>query len=316
MRIVLFVATLVVLAFVGYLGITGYFLSHTISGLMTVAPLGAASQTVERPTDPLTLGYRGDPMTALSLPFQTVALATPLGTAEAWLIPAAGPEVGRAVYIHGLSGAREDGYRFVQTLHEAGWSVLLMSYRNDADAPADPGGRFSFGLNEWPDLEAAIAHMAPEDTSPGILVVADSMGGAILGQFLRQSAIAGRVKAVALDSPSLSFRAGVELVARQFDRPLPGLFSLVARQILPLETGLDLNQAEVLVEFAAFPGPLFLAHGEGDQFVPVGPSQALAAARTAPTVTLWTAVDHLDSFAEDPDAYRKAFKGFLDQIGG
>lgn len=314
MRILLFVVTLVVLAFAGYLAITGYFLSHSIANLMTVAPLGAESQTIERPTDPLTLGYRGDPMTALSLPFQTVALETPLGVAEAWLVPAAGTEVGRAVYVHGLSGAREDGYRFLETLHGAGWSVLLMTYRNDAGAPADPSGRVSFGLNEWPDLQAAVAHMAPEDTSPGVLVVADSMGGAILGQFLRQSPIASRVKAVALDSPSLSFSAGVDLVAQHFDKPLPGLFSLVAHQILPLETGLDLHLAEVSGEFAAYPGPLFLVHGEGDQFVPVGPSQALAAARTAPTVTHWTKADHLDSHAADPAAYRAAFQGFLDQI--
>ena len=311
MRIVFFVVSLVAVAVAGYIAIIGYFLSHSIAGLMAVAPLGAESQTAERPADPLTLGYRGDPQTALSLPFQTIPLETPLGIAETWLVPAAGPEVGRAVYVHGLSGAREDGYRYLQTLHAAGWSVLLVTYRNDADAPADPSGRFSFGLNEWPDLQAAVSHMAPEDTGPGVLVVADSMGGAILGQFLRQSPIAGRVKAVALDSPSLSFSAGVDLVAKHFGKPLPGLFSLVADQILPLETGLDLHLAEVSAEFEAFPGPLFLAHGEADQFVPVGPSQALAAARTAPTVTHWTKSDHLDSHAEDPAAYAAAFTQFL-----
>ena len=311
MRIAFFLASLVVVALAGYLTIIGYFLSHSIANLMIVAPLGAASQTVERPSDPLTLGYRGDPGTALSLPFQTISLETPLGPAEAWLVPAAGTEVGRAVYVHGLSGAREDGYRFLQTLHDAGWSVLLITYRNDADAPADPSGRFSFGLTEWPDLQAAVAQMAPEDTSPGVLVVADSMGGAILGQFLRQSPIAGRVKAAALDSPSLSFSAGVDLVAKHFGKPMPRLFALVAHQLLPLETGLDLHLAEVSAEFTAFPGPLFLAHGEGDQFVPVGPSQALAAARTAPTVTHWTKADHLDSHAEDPAAYTAAFSQFL-----
>lgn len=311
MRIVFFVATVAVLAFAGYLAITGYFLSHSIAGLMTVSPLGAGSQSLERPTDPLVPGYRGDPMAALSLPFQTVALETPLGMSEAWLVPASGSETGRAVYVHGLSGAREDGYRFLQSLNRAGWSVLLVTYRNDPAAPADPGGRFSFGLNEWPDLQAAVAYMAPEDTGPGVLVVADSMGAAILGQFLRQSPLAGRVKAVALDSPSLSFEAVVDLVARHFDKPLPGLFALVAKQILPLETGLDLQLAEVSAEFSAFPGPLFLAHGMADRFVPFAPSAALAADRTGPTVTLFTGADHLGSYAEDPAAFRAAFEQFL-----
>jgi hypothetical protein len=78
-------------------------------------------------------------MAALSLPFQTVSLETPLGTAEAWLVPAAGVEAGRAIYVHGIAGAREDGYRALSILHEAGWSVLLITYRND---PAPPPARW------------------------------------------------------------------------------------------------------------------------------------------------------------------------------
>ena len=37
----------------------------------------------------------------------------------------------------------------------------------------------------------------------------------------------------------------------------------------------------------------------------------MAAARTAPTVTLWTGADHLGSYTEDPQAYRAAFEDFL-----
>ena len=37
-----------------------------------------------------------------------------------------------------FAGAREDGYRALSVLHDSGWSVLLISYRNDPGAPASP----------------------------------------------------------------------------------------------------------------------------------------------------------------------------------
>jgi alpha-beta hydrolase superfamily lysophospholipase len=314
MRVVFFIVSLVALAFVGYIAISGYFLAHATAALLKTGPIAAALATADRPTDPLALGYRGDPMQALSLPFQTVSLETALGPAEAWLVPADGAEAGRAVYVHGIAGAREDGYRALSILHEAGWSVLLITYRNDAAAPAAPEGAYGFGLTEWPDLEAAVAKMAPSDSEPKLLIVAESMGGAILGQFLSQSPLAGRVRAVALDSPAISFGAVIDHLARQGGKPLPQLMSLTAKQVLPFKTSLPFAEAEVAAPYQAFPGPLFLAHGSADRIVPIGPSQALAAARTAPTVTLWTGADHLGSYAEDPAAYRKAFLDFLSRL--
>lgn len=315
MRAVFFVVLIIALALVSYVGITGYFLAHATGGLLKVGPIAASLATADPPTDPLALGYRGDPLQALSLPFQSVSLETPLGPAEAWMVPAQGVEQGRAVYVHGIAGAREDGYRALSILHEAGWSVLLISYRNDPSAPASTERSYGFGLTEWPDLEAAVTYLAPGDTDPGVLVVAESMGGAILGQFLAQSPVAGRVQAVALDSPAISFAAVIDHLAVQGRKPLPQLVAWTAKQILPFKSPLPLTQAEVGATYQTFPGPLFLAHGSADRIVPIGPSQTLAQARTGATVTLWTSADHLGSYSEDPAAYRAAFQDFLARIG-
>lgn len=314
MRVVVFLMVLGVVALLGYVGIVGYFLAHAATSLLTVGNISTALATAEPPTDPLALGYRGDPMAALSLPFQTVSLDTPLGAAEAWLVPAAGVEAGRAIYVHGIAGAREDGYRALSILHEAGWSVLLISYRNDSTAAASPDRSYGFGLTEWPDLEAAVAKMAPTDSDPKLLIVAESMGGAILGQFLAQSPLAPRVQGVALDSPAISFGAVIDHLAVQSGKPLPGAVAWTARQMLRFTSPLPLARAEVAATYAAFPGPLFLAHGRADRIVPIGPSQDLAAARSAPTVTLWTGADHLGSHAEDPAAYKAAFQDFLSRL--
>lgn len=316
MRIVLFLGLLLVLLFGGYVGVAGFFLAHATTDMLKVGALTGITQVAEPPSDPLAIGYRGTPMQALSLPFETVLLETPLGPAPAWLVAAKGTETGRAIYIHGIAGAREDGYRLLTLLHDAGLSVLMITYRNDADAPQTADGTYGFGLTEWPDLEAAVARMAPAPDGPGVLVVADSMGAAILGQFLARSGLAGRVSSVALDSPALSFSAVLDSLSRQGGKPLAGTIAQAAGLMLPRMTGLPFDTAEVADVFGSFPGPMFIAHGAQDRIVPIGPSQALAAARGTKTVTLWTEADHLGSFAAAPEDYRTAFRTFLKGFTG
>jgi pimeloyl-ACP methyl ester carboxylesterase len=314
MRVVLFFLSVVVFAVGGYLAITAWFLANTAANVLAVGPLATALAQADQPEDPLVIGYLGTPMEALGLPFQTVAIETPLGPAEAWLVPAAGPEVGRAIYVHGIAGTRENGYRQLSILHEAGWTVLLTTYRNHDGAPSSPDGRYALGLNEWPDLEAAVTYLAPDPGGPGLLIAAESMGAAVLGQFLAQSPLADRISAIALDSPAISFAAVTGQLAEISGYPLAGATAWVAGRILPRITGLPLDDAEVAEVFAAFAGPVFIAHGSGDRIVPIAPSQAMAKARAAPTATLWTNADHLGSYAEDPAAYRAAFLSFLESL--
>lgn len=314
MRIVVWLVLAGAVALVGYLLVMGTLLARLAAGILTVGPLVTALGEATPPTDPMALGYRGDPTVALSLPFEVVGIETPLGPTEAWLVPAAGPEVGRAVYVHGIAGAREDGYRHLSLLHEAGWAVLLITYRNDASAPRSTEEKYAFGLTEWPDLEAAVQYLSPGPDGPGLVIVAESMGGAVLGQFLARSPLADRVAGVALDSPALSFQAVIGQIADHSGKPLPGAITWVASRLAPWLTDLPLSEAEVAATYTSFPHPLFIAHGSGDRITPIAPSKTMAAARSAPTVSLWTRADHLGSFAEDTEAYAKAFAAFLAEL--
>lgn len=294
-----------------YTAVTGWLLAGATLRILTVGHLAGALAEAERPGDPLELGFRGDPGQALGLPFEALDIPTPLGPAPAWLVGAEGATgpLG-AIYVHGIGGAREDGYRHLTLLHEAGIPTLLISYRNDAGAAAAPEGIHAFGLTEWPDLEAA-AQVMLDQGHDRLLAVADSMGGAVLGQFLARSPLAGRVAAVALDAPAVDFRGVLAHLARQRGLPLSWTISGAAEIFLAWRGPLDLGPARVADTFAAFPGPLFVAHGSADRIVPVAGSTALAARRTAPTVTLFTAGDHLRAWHTDPAAYRAAFAEFL-----
>ena len=119
-RIAVFIVSLMGLAVLGFIFLpspTSFLSGPCRIGHPEGRPTNCSTlpSAAERPTDPFALGYRGDPTEALGLPFTTVTLETPLGPTEAWLVPAAGTEAGRAVDVHGIAGAREDGYRPSQT---------------------------------------------------------------------------------------------------------------------------------------------------------------------------------------------------------
>jgi uncharacterized protein len=293
-----------------YLGGATFVVWRFTNTLLSPGALTAALQSGPVVTDPLQLGYRGDPMLAFGLPFENTTIDTPLGPAPAWFVPSA-PDAPVAIYIHGIAGAREDGYRHLALLHDAGYAVLLITYRNDAEAPADPAG-YSFGLTEWADLDAAVAWLAAQYPERHILLVGESMGGAIVGQFLRYSPLANRITAVALDAPAIDVPAVITHIAGQTGLPLPSIIGRSTLALLSATRSQTLRDAAVSDVFAAFDGPLFIAHGAGDRIVPITPAQALVAARTpGSTVSFWTEADHLQSYAADPAAYTAAFQRFL-----
>ncbi len=297
-------------------GLVAYAVGGTIILRTLLTPGGvdwSGANNPNPPTDPLTLNYRGDPRTAFGYDFETVHYRTELGDAEAWLVPAAEPSTLWAVYVHGIGGIRENGYKQLSVLHEAGLPTLLITYRNDAGAPASGNRLYSFGLTEWRDLDAAVSWMKARGAQK-IVLVAESMGGAIAGQFLMHSEQTASIAALALDAPALDFLGLVaDLLARRH-LPFPHWTAAMWTWAIGLLNGTDLGAANGMAAVDAFPAPLFIAHGTGDLLVPVSIADAVAAGRSAPTTLLRTGAAHLQSFAEDPERYRSEFLAFLDTI--
>lgn len=305
-------AALLLLAALGHAAVSFVF-ARVLDRTLTVGTL-AAVFTGPPPEDPFALGFRGDPQAALGLAFETVTIGTPLGPAPGWLVPASGgpPGVG-AIYVHGIAGARQDGYRHLSVLHAAGIPTLLITYRNDPDAPPTPDNRYRFGLTEWEDLDAAMRWMAGRGHGR-IVLAAESMGGAIAAQFLARSTEAGRVVALVLDSPALDGPAVAANLAAALGVPAPWLFVPTALRLLALRGGPDLAEAVGLDAVARFPGPLFLAQGTADRLVPAPIADALLARRLGVTTHLRTTADHLQSWHAAPELYRAELRAFLARL--
>jgi uncharacterized protein len=89
------------------------------SGILTVGPLAEALSAGPRARGPAGAWLSRRSRGAFGLDFETVEVETPLGPAPAWYVP--GERDMGAVYVHGIAGAREDGYRALSMLSEAGY---------------------------------------------------------------------------------------------------------------------------------------------------------------------------------------------------
>lgn len=105
------------------------------------------------------------------------------------------------IFVHGHGTDRGEGLRILPTIVEQGFPSLVMTYRNDAEAPESPDGLYHLGQTEWRDLEAA-ADYALAHGAEDLILVGYSMGGAITCTFLRESVRADRVRGAILDAPA------------------------------------------------------------------------------------------------------------------
>ena len=311
-RLIVALAIFVALYFVGAAIGATLLLNHlTVPG--TVDWSGANNPNP--PSEPTELGYRGDPAAAFGLSFETVHYPTDLGPAEAWLVPGTRADAPWAIYVHGIGGIRENGYKQLTALQQAGLTTLLITYRNDRGAPAAPRPLHAFGTTEWADLDAAVS-WALGQGAPSVIIVADSMGGAITGQFLRHSAQADRVVALALDAPALDLDHVVAATLEQLHLPFARELAIASLALFDFTRGSTLSHADTRAELARFPGPLFLSHGSADTLVPVAISDDLVPQRQGPTTYLRTEAHHLLSYRQDPSRYRGEMAGFLESLLG
>jgi len=294
----------------------GTFAVHQMIERLLAVPTPAERATSDVTTgDPKVIGYRGDPMRALGLAFEEVSIQTGWGQAPAWLVPADGNPKGKtwAVYVHGLGGRRENGYRYVEALHEAGLPVLLMSYRNDEGAPPTESGLYEYGVTEYQDLTAAVTFVTMAGASD-VLLIGDSMGGAIIGRFLAVSGWGWTVSAIILDSPALDFAERVNNALAPLNLPLTPVMTSLAERTVALQHDVRIAEANSVDVVAAFRGPLLLIHGTGDRVIPVSTSDRVIAERMGPTTTLRTASDHLRTWADHPALFDATLRTFLNSL--
>lgn len=266
-------------------GIWGVTNESGAYGQMT-AVIGKDAETIERSFrtlsgrfiagDLITLddyGVGTDPMEAFAIDYDNVRIPGALGVNPAWFIP--GERDTWVILIHGEGlDERAQTLRILPTIEEAGFPILVITYRNDSAAP-DDGGYYRWGLTEWQDVEAAItfAREKPREAEKFILF-GYGMGADIAMMHLHQSDSTADVLGVVLDSPVLDLGGVVDKLAEA--RGIPGIVSSAAKEVARIRFGLEwseLNQNDRLDQFDV---PMLLLQGTEDDVAPVAVADAFA----------------------------------------
>lgn len=255
---------------------------------------------------------------SLGLPYENVSITTPLGPAPAWFVPAAAETDRWVIQVHGRAVRRAETLRAVGPFRDSGYHCLLVSYRNDGEAPRSPDHRYALGEREWVDVDAAMAYAISRGARE-IVLMGWSMGGATVLQALTRSPRAALVTGVALDSPVVDWIATLDFQARM--RRLPGVvrwgvYTLIrsrwGRVVTGLAEPLDLSRLDFVTRAAELDRPILLLHSVDDGFVPATASIALAAARSdIVTFEEFTVARHTKLWNYDRTRWEDAIRNWL-----
>ncbi len=219
----------------------------------------------------------------LHLRWESVLIGSPAGPCPAWLFPATSTTW--VIQVHGRGTTRAECLRAVPVLHSLGLPNLVVSYRNDGEAPRSRGGSYALGASEWRDVDAAIAY-ALRHGAERVLLMGWSMGGAVALQAAVNSGNRDRIAGLILESPVVDWRTVLRFQAREagMHAPLPDLamsalsVPLTAR-LSGAESAIPFDRLDMVARAEELTKPILILHSDDDGFVPADASHALQEAR-------------------------------------
>jgi pimeloyl-ACP methyl ester carboxylesterase len=255
--------------------------------------------------------FDGDPRTARGLEFSDVVVPGELGPLPAWQV---GPSSGGAwaIAVHGRGADRNEALRVLPALHAADVTTLVLSYRNDVDAPASRDRIYHLGDTEWRDVAAAIRYAADRGAT-AIVLYGWSMGGAIVLTTLRRAPEAHLVVGVVLDSPVIDWTATLHMHGRQRNMPRPLTWTalrLVEQRINVRLAVLDQRRYNDDLRV-----PVLTFIDADDNFVAPVPTRQWAAARPDLVTLIETrGGGHARSWNVDPTRYESEINAFVKRV--
>lgn len=273
----------------------GLFTSGTHGYVKLGAVLGADADTVRRKLlTQIEPGARVDRAAAFSgwyyaspselhLRWENVLIGSPAGPCPAWFFPAESKTW--VIQVHGRGVTRAECLRAVPVLHAAGFPNLVVSYRNDGEAPRSRSGAYALGATEWRDVDSAISY-ALRRGAERVVLMGWSMGGAVALQTALNSGNRERVAGLILESPVVDWRTVLRFQAKiaGMRAPLPDLamgalsVPLTAR-LSGADDAISFDRLDIVARAGELDLPILILHSEDDGFVPADASHALRDAR-------------------------------------
>ena len=220
----------------------------------------------------------------LHLPYTPELIGSAVGPCPAWLFPAGDGDVW-VIQIHGRGTTRSECLRAVPVFTTLGITTLVVSYRNDGEAPRSRSGTYGLGSTEWRDVDAAVA-FARRRGARRVLLMGWSMGGAIALQVSLNSAHRDLIVGLVLESPVIDWRIVLDYQAKMMHVPtavtglaIEALQHDWANPVTRSGAAIPFDRLDVVARAAELRHPMLILHSDDDGFVPSDASHDLVVAR-------------------------------------
>ena len=227
-------------------------------------------------------------------------------------------ETGVVIFVHGFRGAFERDFTAMlraPDFENLGYRSMIISYRNDANAPKDPSGLYQYGVTEWIDLDNAIKYVEQNINPDKIVLWGTSGGGGPVTSWLQNNPDSDRVDGIIFEAPVISFWESVEVNGKARYPFIPELFFPYIKLFTEIRYGVDFDTMDFRDALVKSEVPVLLFHGDDDEWVPVDMSDYIADnRRTNFTYIRMSNVGHVTSWNADPVRYIFEITKFLNSL--
>ena len=227
-------------------------------------------------------------------------------------------KTGVVIFVHGFRGAFERDFTAMlraPDFENLGYRSMIISYRNDANAPKDPSGLYQYGVTEWIDLDNAIKYVEQNINPDKIVLWGTSGGGGPVTSWLQNNPGSDRVDGIIFEAPVISFWESVEVNGKARYPFIPELFFPYIKLFTEVRYGVDFDTMDFRDALVKSEVPVLLFHGDDDEWVPVDMSDYIAEnRRTNFTYIRMSNVGHVTSWNADPVRYIFEIEKFLKSL--
>lgn len=225
-----------------------------------------------------------------------------------------------AIMVHGRGAQRMEAIRALDTAQRMGLTSLLISYRNDREAPASPDGRYGLGFTEWKDVQLAISY-AKLRGATRIVLFGWSMGGAICLQTADLSIYRADIAGMVLTGPVVDWFT--LFTHHTASRHLPSAITTMAQSLITSPRGLwltglaaplDLGSLDWITRADQLQTPTLILHSADDEFVPDTASKRLAELNDRVEMVGFERARHTKEWNVDPQRWESSVLSWAQRV--
>ncbi|KUG52344.1 alpha/beta hydrolase family protein [Kocuria palustris] len=225
-----------------------------------------------------------------------------------------------AIMVHGRGAQRMEAIRALDTAQRMGLTSLLISYRNDREAPASPDGRYGLGFTEWKDVQLAISY-AKLRGATRIVLFGWSMGGAICLQTADLSIYRADIAGMVLTGPVVDWFT--LFTHHTASRHIPSAITTMAQSLITSPRGLwltglaaplDLGSLDWITRADQLQTPTLILHSADDEFVPDTASKRLAELSDRVEMVGFQRARHTKEWNVDPQRWESSVEEWAARV--